>query len=177
MVQAAEKSFRASDFFFILIFTAALGLVVVIGRLAYHEATLTEGAKANAEKLKLWFDELAAAHAQGKPTPLEDCSTTAEKSWSQCRDALLGENGPLKGLSNPFDPKLAVIGPKCDREDYLNTRGLVVLEKGTPAPPGAPPGVSFSTFEDADPLTREMPARILVCDKGAYALRVAEVKL
>ena len=67
---------------------------------------------------------------------------------------------------------LPVIGAKCDRAD-LNTRGLVVVEKGTPAPPA----MNFGPFEDSDTISKDLPLRIMVCDKGAYALKVAEVKL
>jgi len=172
----AVKQFRAADAAFIAVLVAALCLVIYIGRVAYHEASLTEAAKANAEALRQWFDTVAQAHAQGQPTPLEDCVADGEKTWEQCRKALLGADGPLHSLRNPFDAALGVIGPKCDRAD-LNTRGLLVVEKGTQAPPGMPPGVNYGPIEDSDKLTREMPARILVCDKGAYPLRVAEVKL
>lgn len=176
MESEAVKLFRAADAAFLVVLAAALCLVVYVGRVGYHEASLTEAAKANAEVLRLWFDKLAQAHAQGQPTPLEDCAADGEKTWEQCRKALAGAGGPLHNLRNPFDPSFGVIGPKCDRTD-LNTRGLLVVEKGTLAPPGTPPGVSYGPFEDSDKLTREMPARILVCDKGAYPLRVAEVKL
>jgi hypothetical protein len=172
----AVEQFRVMDAAFLVVLAAALCLVVFVGRVAYQEALLTETAKATAEGLQQWFDKAAEAHAQGQPNPLEDCSSEGEKTWEQCRKALAGTNGPLHGLSNPFDPSLGVIGPKCEKGN-LNTRGLVVVEKGTPAPPGAPPSVSFGPFEDSDKLTREMPARILVCDKGGYALKVAEVKL
>jgi len=170
------KQFRAADAAFLVVLAAALCLLVYAGRISYHEASLEEAAKANAEVLRHWFDKLAQAHAQGQPTPLEDCSADGEKTWEQCRKALSGAEGPLHSLRNPFDPSFGVIGRKCDRTD-LNTRGLVVVEKGIPAPPGTPPGLSYGPFEDSDKLTREMPARILVCDKTAQTLRVAEVKL
>ena len=170
------KQFRAADAAFLVVLAAALCLLVYVGRISYHEASLEEAAKANAEVLRHWFDKLAQAHAQGQPTPLEDCSADGEKTWKQCRKALSGAEGPLHSLRNPFDPSFGVIGRKCDRTD-LNTRGLVVVEKGIPAPPGTPPGLSYGPFEDSDKLTREMPARILVCDKTAKTLRVAEVKL
>lgn len=176
MDSAVSRSLNASDLVFLLLLAGALVLVAYVGRMAYHEASLTEVAKSNAAQLHQWFEQLAQVHASGNPTPLEDCVADGEKTWEQCRSALTGEQGPLKGLRNPFDSALPLMGPKCDRAD-LNTRGLVVLEKGIPAPPGAPPGVSYAVFEDSDKLTKDMPVRIIVCDKGAYALRVAEVKL
>jgi len=174
--QKEIKHFTASDALFLLCLLAALVGVGLIGHLAYQEGVKTEAAKANAAQLKDWFDQLEAATAKGLGSPLEDCADDAEKTWENCQNALLGEKGPLRGVKNPFDAALPVLGPKCDRAD-LNTRGLVVVEKGTPAPPGAPPAVSFGVMENGEKLTKDLPLRIMVCNKGSYALKVAEVKL
>jgi hypothetical protein len=174
--QDRTKHFTSVDALFLLFLLSALIGVALIGHLAYREGLKTEAAKANAAILKDWFDQLDALSAKGQQSQLEACRDDGEKTWEGCQAALLGEQGPLKSAKNPFDPNQAVIGQKCDRTD-LNTRGLVVIEKGTPAPPGAPPAVSFGPMETGEKLSKDLPLRIIVCDKGAYALKVAEVKL
>lgn len=97
-------------------------------------------------------------------------------SWATCREALFTAGGPLSHLSNPFLTSNPVSGNKCEKGNP-GTRGLVVLEKGTPAPPGLPPGVSWSPLEDGEPMARGLMLRVKVCDAGGYLIRVAEVQL
>ena len=176
MQQDRTKHFTSVDALFLLFLLSALIGVALIGQLAYGEGLKTEAAKANAAILKDWFDQLDALSAKGEQSQLEACRDDGEKTWEGCQAALLGEQGPFKGVKNPFDPNQSVIGQKCDRAD-LTTRGVVVIEKGTPAPPGAPPAISFGPMESGEKLSKDLPLRIIVCDKGAYALKVAEVKL
>ena len=172
MQRDSVKSFTFTDSLFVIFLAASLIAVGYLGNLSYQEGLKTEAAKANAAKLKDWFDKLEEISSKGEASPLEACQDDGEKTWEGCRAALIGEKGPLNGAKNPFDAVLPVIGAKCDRAD-LNTRGLVVVEKGTPAPPA----MNFGPFEDSDTISKDLPLRIMVCDKGAYALKVAEVKL
>ena len=174
--QDRTKHFTSVDALFLLFLLAVLIGVALIGHLSYGEGLKTEAAKANAAQLKDWFDQLEANSAKGQTNPLEACADDGEKTWEGCQAALLSEKGPLGSAKNPFDAAQPVLGAKCDRSD-LSTRGLVVVEKGTPAPPGAPPAISFGPMENGEKLSKDLPLRILVCDKGAYALKVAEVKL
>ena len=172
MQQGSAKSFTATDALFIIFLGVAVVAVVLLGNLSFQEGLKTEAAKANAAKLKDWFDQLEARTAKGEASPLDACQDDGQKTWDGCKAALLGDKGPLNGAKNPFDALLPVVGAKCDRED-LNTRGLVVVEKGTPAPPA----MNYGPIESGDTLAKDLPLRIMVCEKGAYALKVAEVKL
>lgn len=124
----------------------------------------------------------AASEAQNGSTS----SSSADKSaaaasapaitWGKCRQALVAQGGPLAEAENPFNPKESVLGTKCERDKPM-TRGQVVVEKGTPPPPGFPGSVAFGSIEDSEPLVKGLTLKILVCDKGSYPIKVSEVKL
>ena len=77
---------------------------------------------------------------------------------------------------NPFNPDEPVVGVKCER-DKPATRGLVVVEKGTPPPLGMSGSVSYGAIEDSEPMVKGLMLKILVCDKGSFSIKVSEVKL
>ena len=57
------------------------------------------------------------------------------------------------------------------------THGHVLVEKGTPSPPGVPGHVAWSALENKDALTKGLVLRVQVCDAGGYVVRVAQVTL
>ena len=97
-------------------------------------------------------------------------------TWAQCKQALTAPGGPLADAQNTFNAKEPVLGVKCER-DKPATRGQVVVEKGTSPPPGFPGSVTYAAIEDPEPIVKGLMLKILVCDKGSYPIKVAEVKL
>ena len=176
---------------FIALLVIALVAVVLSGRWAYHKGVLLETAKANAEALVRWAEAVASENDKDGPLPIALCASSPAKAagpavpapvpgkaatWSSCREALLSPGGPLADLVNPFDRFNLVTGSKCERKTPLS-RGLVVLEKGTAAPPGMPAGMTWTGLADDEPLVRGLVLRVQVCDEGGYPLRIAELKL
>lgn len=131
---------------------------------------------------------LPAKAGEGPGEQIEDSAPAAAKAapvaaaeppaptWKACRDALFAAGGPMAGLANPFNPTNGVIGPKCERKSAL-TRGVVLVDKGTPTPPGTPAPVVWSPIEEGDAVVKGLMLRIRICDAGGYALAVAEVTL
>ena len=169
-------------FFLVLIF--ALAAVVYCGRFAYREGSLLEQAKANAQAIARWAEARAASQAKGAPaTPLlcgavnaAGVSEPVAPTWQACREALFGPGGPFAQMHNPFNPANTVLGTQCERKSAA-TRGHVLVEKGTPSPPGIPGHVAWSALENKDALTQGLVLRVQVCDAGGYVVRVAQVTL
>ena len=175
-----------SEIGFVLLLVGAMVCVFLSGRFAWREASLFQQAKDNGQALVGWATAVAAAH-EGKghlaPTACQRAAaeTAADADapaldWARCREQLLGAQGALSGMRNPFGPSAPVFSSACERGHYAG-RGAVVLEKGTASPPGFPPSVSYGALEDAEPMVRGMLLRVLVCDPSGYGVRVAEVKL
>lgn len=121
-------------------------------------------------------------HVEESPAPapraqaVAAAADTPAPTWKSCLEALLAPGGPLASLSNPFNAANGVIGPKCERKSAL-TRGLVLVDKGTPPPPGSPTPVLWAPIDDGEAVAKGLMLRIRVCDPGGYPLAVAEVTL
>ena len=181
---ASEGRSRWGELGFLGIVFLALVGVLLSGRFAYREASLFQTAKDNGQALLKWVGDMALAH-EAHPGPLS-CSgshTTTDVTprlepltWALCRQELLGEQGRLAGMANPFAPQAPVFSSACERGNYAG-RGAVVLEKGTPSPPGFPPSISYASIEDAEPMVKGLLLRVMVCDPSGYGVRVGEGKL
>ena len=178
----ASTRLGLADFGFLALLALALAAVALCGRFAYKEGLLLETAKTNAQAVAAWAEKLAERKdlaltlARCATATGESAALQGEADWGSCRQALFGEGGPLAALSNPFNVQNPVAGPQCEKRSPL-TRGLVLLEKGTPSAPGMPAAVSWTPLADDDALLRGLMLRVQVCDAGGYAVRIAEVKL
>jgi len=120
-------------------------------------------------------DKAPEGHAD-KPAEGAGATAHAGVTWQSCREALFAQSGALAQLSNPFDPANTVLGTKCEKRNAA-TRGLVLVEKGVPPPPGTTGAMTWAVLEDGDLVAKGLQLRIQVCDAGGYLLKVAEVKL
>lgn len=181
---AAERRIRWGELGFLGIVFLALVGVLLSGRFAYREASLFQTAKDNGQALLKWVGDMTLAH-EAHPGPLScnvhhttsDVTTRLEPlTWALCREELLGEQGRLAGMVNPFAPQAPVFSSACERGNYAG-RGAVVLEKGTPSPPGFPPSVSYASIAESEPMVKGLLLRVMVCDPSGYGVRVGEGKL
>ena len=148
---------------------------------AAHEAQEGSSAASSAESSAGTASAAPAAPAASAAVVLAATSAASAASvpaptWGKCRQALLAKGGPLAEAKNPFNPKESVLGTKCERDKPL-TRGQVVVEKGTSPPAGISGSVTYGAIEDSEPMVKGLMLKILVCDKGSYPIKVAEVKL
>ena len=79
----------------------------------------------------------------------------------------------LKNLVNPFFNEPPKFIAACNPEDST-LMGSIVLEKMVATPPGSAVPVINSQLVETDPIDQKMQLRISVCDKGSYAIKIAE---
>ena len=173
------------DWLFLLSCVLALALVAWFGKMNYTQANKTETAKRNGEAVVTWMQDATAgrfepdfgvaACAGTAPPPAGAAPATAKvpNTWGGCLEAILRESN-MKALDNPFQDGLALhFAPACNTEDR-RLAGNIVMEKITPTPPGsAIPNIVSALTSDVV-IDQKIQVRVSVCDKGAYAVKVAE---
>ena len=180
------------DWLFLLSCVLALALVAWFGKMNYTEANKTETAKRNGEAVVTWMQEATAGRfepdfavaacagtapppAGSVPSPDKTATTKAPNTWGGCLEAILKESN-MKALDNPFQDGLALhFAPACNTEDR-RLAGNIVIEKITPNPPGSAVPSITSQLVDADSIAEKLALKVSVCDKGSYAVKVAELE-
>ena len=180
----------AMDWLFLLSCALALALVAWFGKMNYTEANKTETAKRNGEAVATWMQEatagrfepdfgVAACAGTASPpagaAPVVDKSTpaAAPNTWGGCLDAILVQT-TMKTLDNPFREGIALdFAPACNPDDR-SLAGNIVIEKITTTPPGSAIPTIISPITPDVVIDQKIQVRLSVCDKGAYAVKVAE---
>ena len=175
----------STDWLFLLSCALALALVAWFGKMNYTEANKTETAKRNGEAVVTWMQEATAgrfepdfgvaACAGTAPPPAGAAPATAKapNTWGGCLEAILKESN-MKALDNPFREGIALdFAPACNPDDR-SLAGNIVIEKITPTPPGSAIATIISPITPDVVIDQKIQVRLSVCDKGAYAVKVAE---
>jgi hypothetical protein len=173
------------DWLFLLSCVLALALVAWFGKMNYTEANKTETAKRNGEAVVTWMQDATAgrfepgfgvaACAGTAPPPAGDApaSAKAPNTWGGCLEAILRESN-MKALDNPFREGIALdFAPACNPDDR-SLAGNIVMEKITPTPPGSAIATIISPLTPDVVIDQKIQVRLSVCDRGAYAVKVAE---
>ena len=178
------------DWLFLLSCVLALALVAWFGKMNYTQANKTETAKRNGEAVVTWMQEatagrfepdfgVAACAGTAPPpdgaAPVTDKAATAKapNTWGGCLDAILLESN-MKALDNPFRDGISLdFAPACNPDDR-SLAGNIVIEKITPTPPGSAIATIISPITPDVVIDQKIQVRLSVCDKGAYAVKVAE---
>jgi len=178
------------DWLFLLSCAVALALVAWFGKINYTEANKTETAKRNGEAVVAWMQDatagrfepgfgVAACAGTAPPpvgaAPADDKTATAKapNTWGGCLEAILKESN-MKALDNPFREGIALdFAPACNPDDR-SLAGNIVIEKITPTPPGSAIATIISPITPDVVIDQKIQVRLSVCDKGAYAVKVAE---
>ncbi len=173
------------DWLFLLSCVLALALVAWFGKMNYTEANKTETAKRNGEAVVTWMQDATAgrfepgfgvaACAGTAPPPAGAAPATAKapNTWGDCLEAILRESN-MKALDNPFREGIALdFAPACNPDDR-SLAGNIVIEKITPTPPGSAIATIISPITPDVVIDQKIQVRLSVCDKGAYAVKVAE---
>ena len=180
----------AMDWLFLLSCVLVLALVAWLGKMTYTEANKTETAKRNGEAVVTWMQEATAgrfeadfgvaACAGTAPSP-DDAAPAADKAatakapntWGGCLNAILVQT-TMKTLDNPFREGIALdFAPACNPDDR-SLAGNIVIEKITATPPGSAIATIISPITPDVVIDQKIQVRLSVCDKGAYAVKVAE---
>ena len=178
------------DWLFLLSCAVALALVAWFGKINYTEANKTETAKRNGEAVVSWMQEATAGRfeanygvaacagtapppAGAAPATDKAASAKAPNTWGGCLDAILVQTS-MKTLDNPFRDGIALdFAPACNPDDR-SLAGNIVIEKITPTPPGSAIATIISPITPDVVIDQKIQVRVSVCDKGAYAVKVAE---
>ena len=178
------------DWLFLLSCVLVLALVAWFGKMTYTEATKTETAKRNGEAVVSWMKEATAGRfetgfgvaacagtapppAGAVPATDKAASAKAPNTWGGCLEAILRESN-MKALDNPFREGIALdFAPACNPDDR-SLAGNIVIEKITATPPGSAIPTVISPITPDVVIDQKIQVRLSVCDKGAYAVKVAE---
>ncbi len=191
---AVKATPTLADWIFILIVLAILSLVGRLGHDAYLEAMHTENSKKNGEALSAWltetgtarfkktYDNAACAGGKAPVKPVEvDADGDGEPdvntepvpgTWGACFQHIMTSTD-IKNLVNPFFNEPPNFIAACNPED-ATLMGAIVLEKMVATPAGSAVPVINSQLVGTDPIDQKMQLRISVCDKGSYAIKIAE---
>ena len=199
------KDLTAGDYGFIAFIIFVLIAVAMLGVIDHREAMKTEGTKRNGEQWAAWFTKasetrfapdyaIAACAGGAKPAaapaapagseeaksaeaPAAEPTTTpapAAGTWGACVAHLMSATA-FKDMINPFTGKTPNFIPACNPADH-SLVGSIVLEKITPNPPGSAVATVTSQLVDTDSITEKLTLKVSVCDKGSYAVKVAELE-
>ncbi len=197
------KDLTGGDYGFMALIVVVLIAVTILGVMSFREANKTEGTKRNGEQWAAWFtkasetrfapDYAIAACAGGarpaaapatapagedaKPAgaPAADAAAApAAGTWGACLAHLMSAT-EMKDMVNPFTGKAPNFIAGCDPADR-SLVGSIVLEKTTANPPGSAVATVTSQLVDADLIAEKLALKISVCDKGSYAVKVAEIE-
>ena len=167
------------------IFLAFLVLIVIavtwLGVVNYKEALKTETAKSNGEAWVAWLTETGTTRfeantqhpaCKGGTKPGADAKAGTAGTWGACLAHIM-ETTDLKEQINPFFNVAPHFVPACVPSDRT-LMGAILLEDLMPTPPGSATPFVASQLIEADPIDYKMQLRLSVCDKGGYAIKVAE---
>lgn len=128
---------------------------------------------------------IASATATGKDAPATDAAAAASgaenkpaapasNTWGSCLEFLTTQT-EFKDMVNPFTGKSPVFVPACDPADH-SLVGSIVFDKVTTNPPGSAVATATSQLLLTDPISDKVQLKIAICDKGSYAVKIAELE-
>ena len=199
------KDLTGGDYGFIVFILLVLVAVTMLGVLGHREAMKTEASKRNGEQWVNWLTKASetrfapdyaiaacaggvktaaasAAPAAGEDSKPADAAadqaatapTPAPGTWGACLAHLMSAT-EFKDMVNPFTGAAPNFIPACNPADHTLV-GSIVIEKITPNPPGSAVATVTSQFVDADSIAEKLALKVSVCDKGSYAVKVAELE-
>ncbi len=166
----AQPYFRMGDWIFVFTAVVISLLVIRLGFVTWHDGRLTEISKEQGKQVAVLLEEQAHKQAGGDPyfAPCE----RANASWSDCRDALIAEDGPLKNMRNAFDGKTALFSSACDKS-RPESHGTIIVEKGLPKPPDGS-SLAYSPLADDESLAEPLSLRVSICGRGFATIHITE---
>ena len=121
--------------------------------------------------------EAAPENAEATPTVPSTASTPTPpkaNTWGECL-AFLSTQTEFKDMRNPFTGKPPVFIPACNPADH-SLVGSIVFDKITANPPGSAVASVTSQLLETDSIGDKVQLKIAVCDKGSYAIKIAELE-
>ena len=170
-----------ADKLFLAFLVLVVAAVTLLGVVNYKEAIKVEAAKSNGEAWVEWLTETGTTRfeadtkstaCKGGVKPATDAKADTPGTWGACLAYILAET-ELKDQVNTFFNKPPHFVAACDPKDRT-LMGAILLEDLMPTPPGSATPFVASQLVETDPIDYKMQLRLSVCDKGGYAIKVAE---
>jgi len=180
---ASAKGWTKGDLAFIFFIALVVVAVTWLGVLARKEALKTEGSKRNGEQWVAWLTQESAKRFEPGYAPIacaagkHSAEANAEakpNTWGDCLNHVLTQT-EFKDMRNPFTGKAPVFIPACDPADH-SLVGSIVFDKITPNPPGSAVASVNSQLMPTDSIAEKIQVKIAICDKGSYAIKIAEIE-
>jgi len=115
-----------------------------------------------------------AAATSAAPSTVSAPTPPKANTWGECL-AFLSTQTEFKDMRNPFTGKPPVFIPACNPADHGHI-GSIVFDKITANPPGSAVASVTSQLLETDSIGEKVQIKITVCDKGSYAIKVAELE-
>jgi hypothetical protein len=176
-----HQSTNTSDKLFLAFLVLVVAAVTWLGVVNYQEALKVETAKSNGEAWVAWMTETGTtrfeadtkhAACKGGVKPAADAKADTPGTWGACLAHILADT-ELKDQVNDFFNKPPHFVAACDPKDRT-LMGAILLEDLMPTPPGSATPFVASQLLETDSIDYKMQLRLSVCDKGGYAIKVAE---
>ena len=170
-----------ADKFFIVFLLLVIAAVTWLGVVNYKEAIKVEASKVNGEAWVAWLTEIGTTRfeantqltaCKGGVKPPADAKADTPGTWGVCLAHILA-NTELKDQINPFFNVAPHFVAACVPSDRT-MMGAILLEDLMPTPPGSATPFVASQLVETDAIDYKMQLRLSVCDKGGYAIKVAE---
>ena len=171
----------SSDKLFLAFLVLIVAAVTWLGVVNYQEALKVEQAKSNGEAWVEWLTEAGTTRFDAD-TKLPACKAGIKAAadakagdpgtWGACLTYILAETD-LKDQVNAFFNKPPHFVSACDPKDRT-LMGAILLEDLMPTPPGSATPFVASQLLETDSIDYKMQLRLSVCDKGGYAIKIAE---
>ncbi|MEY4420649.1 MAG: hypothetical protein RLZZ498_1245 [Pseudomonadota bacterium] len=172
---------NSADKLFIAFLVLIVAAVTWLGVINYKEAIKVEAAKSNGEDWVAWLTETGTTRfeadtkhpaCKGGAKAAADAKAGDPGTWGACLAHILA-NTELKDQVNTFFNKPPHFVAACDPKDRT-LMGAILLEDLMPTPPGSATPFVASQLLETDSIDYKMQLRLSVCDKGGYAIKVAE---
>lgn len=177
----AEPGTNGADMFFMAFLVAVIAAVTWLGVVNYKEALKVKTAKSNGEAWVAWMTEASTSRfeadtkltaCKGGVKAAADAKADTPGTWGACLAHIMA-NTEIKDQVNPFFNQAPHFVAACDPKDRT-LMGAILLEDLMPTPPGSATPFVASQLLETDSIDYKMQLRLSVCDKGGYAIKVAD---
>ena len=179
--EAKQLGPNSNDKLFMAFLVLVVIAVTMLGVVNYKEALKTEASKSNGEAWVAWLTEVGTTRfeedtqipaCKGGVKPAAYAKAGAQGTWGACLAHILSATD-LKDQINPFFNAAPHFVAACVPSDRT-LMGAILLEDLMPTPPGSATPFVATQLVEADAIDYKMQLRLSVCDKGGYAIKVAE---
>jgi hypothetical protein len=110
--------------------------------------------------------------AKASEVEKEKPAAPAGNTWGACMEKMFAMP-EFEKMRNPFTNERPKFVPACVSTDS-DLPGAIAIEKLVATPPGSSVPYVNSPLVETDVIAEKMQLRLAICDKGSYAVKIAE---